>query len=292
MTRPPEAGRPLPLALGSRVAVIAGEGRLPADVAAQLESQGFSPFVLMCGRREQTAPELQAFEHRRMEVEEAPGLVPFLKSHGITHVVMAGAVVRRPRWIALRPRRYLPALALTAWRALRRGDDGLLRVVVETIEGAGIRVVGVHELVPDLVAPAGPLTKALAGSGDGRDLSAALAAARTLGALDIGQAAVSVGGRVIAVEGIEGTDGLLMRVRDLRGHGRIAHAKRGVLVKCAKPGQELRADLPTIGPDTVLLASAAGLGGIGVEAERSLVLDRKRTVEEADRLGLFIVGLE
>ena len=126
---------------------------------------------------------------------------------------------------------------------------------------------------------------------DWSDLTAAKRGALAIGALDIGQAAVSVGGRVVALEGIEGTDGLLERVKDLRGHGRIANRKRGVIVKCAKPDQEVRADLPAIGPMTVDGAHAAGLAGIGVEAGRSLILDFGEVVSRADALGLFVVGL-
>jgi UDP-2,3-diacylglucosamine hydrolase len=102
---------------------------------------------------------------------------------------------------------------------------------------------------------------------------------------------VAIGGRVVAVEGIEGTDGLLDRVKDLRGHGRIAGIGGGALVKCAKPGQELRADLPTIGPLTIERVHAAGLAGIGVEAGRAFVLEFAQTMARADALGVFVVGL-
>jgi DUF1009 family protein len=95
----------------------------------------------------------------------------------------------------------------------------------------------------------------------------------------------------VALEGIEGTDGLLERVAGLRGHGRLAGASGGVLVKCAKPGQELRADLPTIGLHTVEAVHRAGLVGIGVEAERALILDQRRLIERADELGIFVIGL-
>jgi DUF1009 family protein len=95
----------------------------------------------------------------------------------------------------------------------------------------------------------------------------------------------------VALEDIEGTDALLARIGTLRGHGRLAGRKRGVLVKCAKPGQELRADLPTIGLATVEAAHAAGLAGIAVEAGRSFVLQQAETIARADELGLFIVGV-
>jgi DUF1009 family protein len=174
---------------------------------------------------------------------------------------------------------------------LGRGDDGLLAIVVRTIEEEGIRVVGAHQIVPDLLAPEGPVGAERPHKADMRDVQAAYKAAHALGALDIGQGAVAIGGRVIAVEGIEGTDGLLERVRDMRGHGRLAGKGRGVLVKCAKPGQELRADLPAIGPRTVTMAHAAGLAGIGVEADHSLILEGAEVVRLADSLGVFVVGL-
>jgi UDP-2,3-diacylglucosamine hydrolase len=276
----------------SLVAIVAGEGQLPLDIARKLSASGVRLFVVLCGRRTETAPDLLSFDHFWMPLEEALGLGPVLKRRGATHAVLAGAVVRRPHWTALRPKWRLLSLAATAVRTLRRGDDGLLRFVVRYFEKFGIAVLGAHELVPDLIARAGCMTRLRPTAADERDLRAAFRAARALGAVDVGQAAVAIGGRAIAVEGIEGTDGLLERVQALRGHGRLADAKRGALVKCAKPQQELRADLPTIGPDTVTRAAQAGLAGIGVEAERSLILEKGRTIEEANRLGLFVVGLE
>ena len=110
--------------------------------------------------------------------------------------------------------------------------------------------------------------------------------------MDIGQGAVSVGGRVVALESAEGTDQMLQRVAALRKSGRISARRRGVLVKVCKPQQDLRADLPSIGANTVRLAAAAGLSGIAVEAGRSLVLGREETLQAADAAGLFVYGLE
>src|SRR5690606_8572029 len=136
-------------------------------------------------------------------------------------------------------------------------------------EKAGIEVIGVHELLPEIVVEARCYTSRLPGRQDWRDISAALEAARAIGTLDIGQAAIAIGGRAIALEGIEGTDGLLQRTVGLRDHGRLAGASGGVLAKCAKPQQELRADLPAIGPRTVVDAARAGLSGIVLQAGRT-----------------------
>jgi DUF1009 family protein len=280
----------LRLGRGDKVAIVAGSGRLPVDLAESLAAHGYPPFVAMA--RGEASPDLAAFEHEELALEKIADLAPLLKRRGVTHAVLAGGIARRPRLTALRPSLALLKLLPRIAAALARGDDGVLRTLVGIIEAHGIKVVGAHELLPELVAVEGRMTGAAPLETDWRDIDAALAAARAIGALDIGQAAVAIGGRAIALEGIEGTDGLLDRVRDLRTHGRIAGKKRGVLVKCAKPGQELRADLPAIGPATVAGAHAAGLAGIGIEAGRSLVLDYAGVVEAADRLGLFVVGLD
>lgn len=286
-----ERGKRIDLSATDRVAVVAGSGRLPVNVADSLAEAGHWPFIVLIDGETDPGTSLWNYAGERLAIEQFASLVPLLKRHNITHCVLAGGISRRPVWRAIRPSVALLRVLPRALAALARGDDGLLRILVETIEDNGIKVVGAHQVVPDLLAVEGRIGSLAAQEGDWADLRAGLVAARTIGALDVGQAAVAIGGRAIALEGIEGTDLLLERVRDLRSNGRIAGRKRGVLVKCAKPNQELRADLPTIGPATVDAAHAAGLAGIGIEAGRSLVLDYGEVVERADRLGLFVVGL-
>ncbi|MGX5828448.1 LpxI family protein [Mesorhizobium sp. 43Arga] len=275
----------------ARVGIIAGGGSLPVEVAAGSAGQGHPPFVVLMEGEADRLPELCRYEHETLALEAIGSLVPLLKRHRITHLVLAGEIKRRPRLTHLRPSLGLLAVIPIVVRALARGDDGLLKVVARGLEARGIKVMGAHEIVPNLVAAEGVLTKAVPQKSDWRDIEAGFAAAKAIGALDIGQAAIAVGGRAIALEGIEGTAGLLDRTRLLRGHGRIAGKTRGVLVKCAKPGQELRADLPSMGPQTVEAAHAAGLAGIAVEAGRSLILEGPATLSRANELGLFIVGL-
>lgn len=275
----------------SRVCIIAGGGNLPGAIAEGLANTGLKPFVLMVEGEPDAEAELERYDHETIALEDAPSLVARLRRRGITHVVMAGEIKRRPRVAAMRPGigllRFVPSLI----RALAKGDDGLLRFVVEWLEKSGFKVVGAHEIVPDLVAVEGAFGNHSPSGTDWRDIKAARIAAEAIGALDIGQGAVAIGGRAIALEGIEGTDAMLERVRDLRDHGRLAGKKRGVLVKCAKPGQEARTDLPSIGPRTVMGAHAAGLAGIAVEAGHSLVLDGPDMIAEANALGLFVIGL-
>ncbi len=128
------------------------------------------------------------------------------------------------------------------------GDDTVLRNVVRFFEDRGYRVLGAHAVAPELVAEAGVLGRVKPDAGASADVAKGLEAARLLGTLDVGQATVAVGGRVVAVEGIEGTDEMLARIADLRARGRLkSPARTGVLVKAAKPQQDLRVDMPTIG---------------------------------------------
>lgn len=269
--------------------IVAGSGRLPVDLAESLAAHGFDPFVVMV--EGEASPALSAYEHQVVPIEEFANLGVILKRQGVTHVCFAGGIGRRPKLSALKPSLALLRFLPRVLAALGKGDDGVLRALAGGLESLGVKVVGAHEIAPDLLASEGQIGAVAPQKSDWRDLEAAARAARAIGELDIGQAAVAIGGRAVELEGVEGTDGLLERVRDLRSHGRLAGKQRGVLVKCAKPGQELRMDLPTIGPSTVTSAHAAGLAGIGVEADRSLVLDLANVIAEADRLGLFVVGL-
>jgi len=291
MMKTETASAGLDLPADARVGIIAGGGSLPVEVAAGSAGQGYPPFIVLMEGEADRLSELCRYEHETLALEAIGSLVPLLKRHRITHLVLAGEIKRRPRLTHLRPSLSLLAVIPIVVMALARGDDGLLKVVARGLEARGIKVMGAHEIVPKLVAAEGALTKAVPQKSDWRDIEAGFAAAKAIGALDIGQAAIAVGGRAIALEGIEGTAGLLDRTRLLRGHGRIAGKTRGVLVKCAKPGQELRADLPSIGPQTVEAAHAAGLAGIAVEAGRSLILEGPATLSRANELGLFIVGL-
>lgn len=275
----------------ARVGIIAGGGSLPVEVAQGLAAHGYPPFVLLMEGEADRQQDLRRYQHDSLALEQIGSLVPTLKRYGITHLVLAGEIKRRPQLARIRPSLGLLAIVPSVIMALARGDDGLLKVVTRGLEKRGIKVIGAHEVVPELAAGEGTLTATGPKQSDWRDIEAARQAAKAIGALDIGQAAIAIGGRAIALEGIEGTGGLLERTRELRGHGRLAGKTRGVLVKCAKPGQELRADLPSIGPQTIEAAYAAGLAGIAVEAGRSLILEGPATLSRANELGLFIVGL-
>ena len=176
--------------------------------------------------------------------------------------------------------------------AARKGDDALLRYLIGEFEKEGFAVEGAHEVMDDLSLAAGLLGSVAPREADQGDIAKALEVARAVGLLDAGQAAVVCRGLVLAMEAAEGTDAMLARVAELPEalRGRPG-AGVGVLAKAAKPIQETRVDLPTIGPATVEGAARAGLAGIVGEAGHLLVLDREAVIALADELGLFILGV-
>jgi UDP-2,3-diacylglucosamine hydrolase len=276
---------------GDRLGIIAGNGRLPLDIAVSARARGEDPFVLVL--KGETLQDWSQFPHAMVSIADMAGLVGYFEAQGIGRVVMSGGVSRRPGWRDIRP----------TWRAILKvpamirtlaqgGDNALLSSVITLIESCGCKVLGVHDVVPGLLAQAGNLGSVKPAEQDLRDIDSAKRAALMLGALDIGQGAVAVGGRVIALEGAEGTDSMLERVAELRRIGRISRTKKGVLVKMCKPQQDMRADLPAIGMTSIQNAASAGLAGIAIEVGRSLVLDHDNLIETADRLGLFVVGIE
>ncbi|MBB4192708.1 hypothetical protein GGE45_002275 [Rhizobium aethiopicum] len=274
-----------------RLAIIAGGGLLPSYVAEAARAAGENPVIVAL--KDESDPRWEGYDHAVIGIGDFAALEGLFNRYGVGRVVMSGSVRRRPEWREVRPTlRILMKVPAAIRTLLSGGDDTVLQMVIRLIEGNGRRVVGAHEIAPDLLASVGPLGAAAPGEEDRRDISQAANAAETLGRLDVGQGAVSIGGRVVALEGLEGTDEMLDRVAGLRAAGRISPRRRGVLVKLCKPQQDIRADLPAIGVATILNAAKAGLAGIAIEAGRSLVLDRAAVISAADEAGLFVCGID
>lgn len=279
------------LSRNGRLAIIAGSGKLPLFLAEAAREAGENPFVL---RLKNEADDIwQGFDNAVVGVGDMAGLSALFRQHHIRRVVMSGAVKRRPAFGEIRANfKSLLKLPMALKTLLAGGDDAVLRMVISLIEAQGCEVLGAHEILPGLLATTGPLGAVTPDTESHKDIEKAADAAEMLGRLDVGQGAIAVGGRIVALEGVEGTDAMLARVRALRDEGRISRRRKGVLVKLCKPQQDLRADLPTIGVSTVQNAKAAGLAGIAVEAGRALVVEREAVIAAADTAGLFVVGIE
>ena len=273
-----------------KLGILAGGGSLPA-LLVDTCIRSRRPFFVIAfdGQADATlvAPRAdgQPVPHAWVRLGAAGRAVRLLRREGVEDLVMAGRM-RRPALMTLRPDLWALRF-LWRHRGLKRGDDALLRALIAALTDEGFSVVGVDSLLPDLLAPVGVLGAVQPDAAGLADVGLGIEAALSIGARDVGQAAVARHGRVIGREGREGTDALLAVCASER-----PSAPSGVLVKMAKPGQERRVDLPTVGADTVAAAARAGLAGIAVEAGGALIVGRDAMVAAADAAGLFVVGVE
>jgi DUF1009 family protein len=265
--------------------IVAGGGLLPRRIA-EAQRRERRPY-LVCAF-EGHAPEWVAdHPHAVLPFEKPGALFRALRAAGVVEVVFAGALARP----ALSPRRFDAAALRLAPRLLpllKGGDDALLRALAATFEKEGFRVIGAETALGERrpLAPRGSFSAARPEARARADLTRALALARAIGAEDVGQGAVVAEGLCLGLETAQGTDALLDFVARTRpGSG-------GVLVKAAKPGQDHRLDRPALGPATARAAAAAGLSGLGAEAGGVLLLEPETLRAEADRLGLFLHGVD
>jgi len=273
-----------------KLGLIAGGGGLPLEVARACTAAERPLFVVRL--RGFADKEMEAFPGDESGIAEMGRSIKLLKQAGCKAVCFAGQV-NRPDFAALKPDLRGLAAMPGAIAAASRGDDELLRFLMREFERDGFLVEGADQVVAGLAIGEGVLGRIAPTEAHRLDIDIALRAARALGDLDIGQAAVSARGLVLAMEAAEGTAALLTRVAGLPAALRgTSAAPVGVLAKAPKSGQDRRVDLPTVGVDTITAAAAAGLAGIVGEAAGLLVVDRAGTVAMADELGLFIVGVQ
>lgn len=278
------------LPISSPVGLVAGGGVLPFAVGDALTARGVVPVIFAIqGFCDPVA--VARFKHHWIPLGQLGRLTKLLRAENCHDLAFIGTLIRpalseiRLDWGTLR---VLPRV----WVAFRGGDDHLLSSVGRLLEKDGFRLVGVRDLAPELLMPAGCLTRAVPDREAEADIAKGRDVLRALSPFDIGQAVVVIDGHVVGVEGIEGTDSLLARIAQLRGEGRIrAKTGRGVLVKMPKRGQDLRLDLPTTGLHTVEGVIAAGLAGLATAAGHTIVADPQPMIEAADRAGIFVTGM-
>jgi hypothetical protein len=269
--------------MADRLGIIAGGGALPRRLIECCRAAGRDVFVLALEGAAEPAT-VEGVPHAWCRLGAAAAGLAVLRENHVTELALAGGI-RRPSLAALRPDwRAAKLFARVGYRAL--GDDGLLSAVIKELEQEGFRVIGADQLLDRALIPQGQLGRIRPDELSQADIKRGVRVARTLGTLDVGQSVIVQQGLVLGVEAIEGTDELLRRCATLRREG-----PGGVLVKVEKPGQEPRADRPTIGLRTVLLAAETGLRGIAVEANATIVLDRDDVIRAADQAGLFLVGV-
>jgi DUF1009 family protein len=278
------------LEISSPIGLIAAGGVMPFAVADSLTARGINP-VLFAVRGACDPVRVERFRHHWISIGQLGKATKLFRAENCRDLVFIGTLVRpalseiRLDWGTLR-------VLGRVWAAFRGGDDHLLSGIGRILEQDGFRMVGIKDVAPDLLMPEGCLTLKAPDENAAADIARGREVLRALSPFDIGQATVVIDGHVVGVEDIEGTDGLLARVARLRAEGRIrAGTARGELVKAPKSGQDLRFDLPTMGPRTVEGAAAAKLAGIAIVAGNTVVVEPQAVIEAADAAGLFVTGL-
>ena len=264
--------------------IIAGGGPLPGQVAAAAQAAGRHVFIAWLeGFADPQV--LIAYPHRFYRLGAVGAMMRAFREKNCTDLVMIGPV-QRPSFLSLRPDAEGAKLLTRIGKAAFLGDDGLLVAIVRVLSEEGFQVLGAHEIMTDVLAPEGVLTRQGPDAQAMADIQRGVDVLKVTGAADVGQACVVQQGIVLALETVEGTDAMLSRIPAVARPG-----PAGVLVKMAKPQQDRRADLPTIGPATVSHAVNAGLRGVAFDADSTILAERMQLIETADDAGIFLIGI-
>jgi UDP-2,3-diacylglucosamine hydrolase len=271
-----------------RLGLLAGSGRFPIVVAQEARKQGIP--VVCVGIRHEAAPALAELVQRFYwsSVARIGRMIRCFQREEVTRVVMAGKITKAVMHTPWRVLSLMPD-----WRTLRfwyrrradNRDDTLLLRLIEEFAADGLRFESALRYCPELLAPAGVLTRRQPTAREQSDIAFGWQLAREMGRLDVGQSVAVKERAVLAVEAIEGTDQAVRRA------GQFCRAGGFVVVKVAKPQQDMRFDVPTVGCSTIETMHGAGGRVLAIEAGKTIILDRSQTTALADRLGICIVAL-
>jgi DUF1009 family protein len=270
------------------LAILCGGGGFPIEVARAALANGRAPFLVGVVGSSDAA--IESFAHVWVHMGQIGKMFGALKDKAIAEIALVGAMTRpefsdlRLDWGALKR---APELA----QLFRGGDNRLLVGIAGIFEREGLRIVGAHEIAPQLLAPVGPIGARKPSAEAQADIRVGASLLAALSPFDAGQGAVVANGRVIAIEAAEGTDAMLARVAELRASRRLRFpGPAGVLVKLPKRGQDLRLDMPAVGAKTIEAAKRAQLQGVALAAGEVLIADRDAVARLADQADLFVVG--
>lgn len=268
-----------------KLGIIAGGGTIPQMLINHCREQNREFFVLAIEGNANPDIMTDDIPHLWLRIGQAGTGFKRFADEKVQDVVMIGTI-KRPSFKEVFPDlRTAAFFAKIGTKAL--GDDGILRALVKELESEGMAVKGIHEVMPDILIKSGIYGKHKPDKQAIADIKRGVDVALALGRVDVGQSVIVQEGLVLGVEGIEGTDNLIKRCAEYKRKG-----DGGVLVKLRKPTQDMRIDLPTIGVRTVQNAKDYGLRGIVVHAGNGLIVDEPEVVKLADKLGLFLIGID
>jgi DUF1009 family protein len=265
---------------GKCIGLIAGDGRFPIIFADNVRRLGFT--VSAIAHVGTTLPELESYvEHIHwLKIGQFGKALAALKQDGVGQAVMLGGIKKTNVFTTLRPD--LRALAIFS-RLKHWKDDAILRAVAGELEREGIEILDSTFGLQDILAEEGCLTSKKPSKKEVEDIQFGWETLETLGALDIGQCVVVKNRVIVSVEAVEGTDEAITRGGKLGGKG-------AVVIKRTKPHQDLRFDLPAIGPQTIQTMISVQATVLAIEAGRTVIIDREDVLSQATEAGIAIVG--
>lgn len=275
-----------------RIGLVAGWGRFPIVVAQALRAAGRE--VICCGVRGHADPELAkiCFRFQMFGMGKMGAQRRFLQRHGVTEATMAGKIFKTLLFQRFQLFRHLPDLAclhhfypILISKTRNRADDTLLSTVIELFASGGIRFSPATDFVPELLVKSGTLTQGTPNRSQQLDIAFGWQLAKAMGRLDVGQSVAVKDRAVLAVEAIEGTDGCIQRA------GQLCKRAGFTVVKVAKPQQDMRFDVPTVGMATIETMAKSGARVLAIEADRTILLDQELVIRRANQLGISIVAL-
>jgi len=265
----------------NKIGLIAGYGHFPLELAVALRQQGKEVHVVAA--REETSIEIEELTASTcwLHVGQIGGMIKAFKQAGVQQIVMAGKVRKLHMFRNFRP-------DLTAMKGLirlkDRRDDSILNTIADLLEEAGLTLIDQTLYAGDMLALAGHLAGPVAKKRNS-EIVFGFEQAKGIAGLDIGQTIVLQSHAVLAVEAIEGTDDAIKRGGGL-GSGKAA------VIKVAKPNQDLRFDVPAVGPDTLETMHSCGCTLLAIEATKTLIIERQRFLELANRYGISVYGVD
>ncbi len=281
-----------PSSLSHRIGLVAGWGRFPIIVAQSLRNAGHE--IVCCGVQGHTDPALAkyCFQFRMFGMGKMGAQLRYFNRYGVTEATMAGKIFKTLLFRRFQFLRHLPDLTCLRYfypilisKTKNRTDDTLLSTVIEMFASGGVHFSPATNFVPELLVKSGTLTKATPNRSQQLDIAFGWHLAKEMGRLDVGQSVAIKDRAVLAVEAVEGTDGCIQRAGQLCDRGDFT------VVKVAKPQQDMRFDVPTIGMATIETMSKSGARVLAIEADRTILLDREQVIRRANELGISIVAI-
>jgi DUF1009 family protein len=265
-----------------KLGLIAGNGKFPLLFAAEARREGYT--VVAVAHRGETPEEIEQSVDAVtwVRIGQLGKIIGTFKNAGVTEAVMAGGIRKRKLFSNFRPD--LRGVTFLA-RLKSREDDALLRGVADELAGEGIAIVASTLCLPRIVPEKGVLTPLQPSPAQWDDIRLGFRVAKEIGRLGIGQTVVVKAGVIVAVEAVEGTDAAIERGGNIAGSG-------CVVVKVSKPGQDLRFDVPAVGPNTIKNLYAVRAAVLAVEAGKTILLERDELLREAARCGVVVAALD